>query len=244
MDIECSHCHAKFKIPDNKVPKNKTFSLGCPKCKEKITVDPAAKPPQKAKAPEPAAALFEEETDDGHGMSDDLDASDETGDDDEPESSGYDADDKPFDFLEEGEETALVCESDPGNHEKIKAALFNMGYHVKKATDPRDTLKKMRFHDFDIVVVNERFGSRDPDMNHVLKFMEQMKMDVRRKMYVVLLTDRFRTMDNMIAFIKSVNLVINLENIGDFEKILKRGLADNSMFYRVFRECLTKIGRV
>jgi hypothetical protein len=47
----------------------------------------------------------------------------------------------------------------------------------------------------------------------------------------------------MAAFNKSVNLVINPKNIDDFEKILKRALADNIAFYRVFKETLMKFGR-
>ena len=67
-------------------------------------------------------------------------------------------------------------------------------------------------------------------------------MDTRRKIFVVLVTDRFRTMDNMIAFNKSVNLVVNLKNIDEIEKVLKRGIADNELFYRTFRESLGKTG--
>jgi hypothetical protein len=51
-------------------------------------------------------------------------------------------------------------------------------------------------------------------------------------------------MDNMAAFNKSVNLIINLKNINEIEKILRRGLADNKAFYRVFKESLIKTGRV
>ena len=68
-------------------------------------------------------------------------------------------------------------------------------------------------------------------------------MDVRRNIFLALVTDRFRTMDNMSAFQKSVNIVVNLEKIDDFEKILMRGVADNAAFYRVFKESLVKMGR-
>ncbi|UCD32992.1 MAG: hypothetical protein JSV38_03705, partial [Desulfobacterales bacterium] len=69
-------------------------------------------------------------------------------------------------------------------------------------------------------------------------------ISIRRNIFVVLLTDRFRTMDYMAAFNKSVNLIINLKNINDIEKILKRGVADNASFYRVLRESLIKTGRI
>ena len=51
-------------------------------------------------------------------------------------------------------------------------------------------------------------------------------------------------MDNMMAFNKSVNIIINYSNIKDFDKILRRGLTDNDMFYRVYKEMMRKTGRV
>ena len=69
-------------------------------------------------------------------------------------------------------------------------------------------------------------------------------MHTRRNIFVALVTDRFRTNDNMAAFNKSVNLVINPKNIDACEKIIKRAVADNTAFYRVFKETLKKFGRV
>jgi hypothetical protein len=62
-------------------------------------------------------------------------------------------------------------------------------------------------------------------------------------MFVALVTERFRSMDNMAAFNKSVNLVINTKNIDDVETILKRGVSENTAFYRVFKETLKKMGK-
>jgi predicted Zn finger-like uncharacterized protein len=229
MDVECKHCQASFKIPDEKVPKGQAFSIACPKCKEKISIDtrsaappPSEKPPPAAAKPEPAPKKT---------------VIDEVGD------SSYDAADKPFDFVEEGTETALVCESDADVRAKISGFLKELNYHTTEAPTARDALKQMRFHEFHLVVLNEKFDTRDPDNNNILRYIDRLKMDVRRNMFVALITDRFRTMDNMMAFNKSVNLIVNMENIEEFGKVLKRGLADYEAFYRVYKECLVKMGR-
>jgi len=57
-------------------------------------------------------------------------------------------------------------------------------------------------------------------------------------MFIALISDRFRTMDHMMAFCKSVNLVINKKNINDAEKILSRNITDYEMFYRIYKETL------
>lgn len=230
MIITCEKCQGKFKIPDDKVPEGKVFYQACPKCDNRISIDTrAAASPSSKETPDLAekSEMEKEET-----FIDDVN------------SDAYDAEDKPFDFVEAGAETSLVCEPDPEVRKKIRTALENLGYHTMEANTPKDVLKQMRFHTFDIVVLNERFGTRNPDLNNILKYLDRLSIFVRRNIFVALLTDRFRTMDYMAAFNKSVNLVINLKNIDDIEKILKRGVADNVSFYRVLKESLIKSGRV
>ncbi|MBU4287344.1 MAG: zinc-ribbon domain-containing protein [Proteobacteria bacterium] len=221
MNIVCEQCQGKFKIPDEKLPKGQIFSLTCPNCKNKISIDMRSKTDSSKPKTGTEKTIF-----------------------DEVVSGAYDASEKPFDFVEEGVETALLCETDPAILPKIKTALKNMEYHTTEAPSVLDALKQMRFHVFDVVVLNEKFDTHNPDENNVLKYLKQLSMDIRRNIFVALITDRFRTMDNMAAFHESVNMVVNLKNINEIEKILKSGIADNAVFYRVLKEALTKIGRV
>jgi len=68
-------------------------------------------------------------------------------------------------------------------------------------------------------------------------------MVTRRQTFVILTSDRFRTMDNMAAFNKSVDLIINMTNMGDFPVVFKKGLSDHTAFYQVFKESLKKLGK-
>jgi DNA-directed RNA polymerase subunit RPC12/RpoP len=239
MDVTCSKCQHKFTLPAKileKIPKGKSASIPCPKCKNKIPVknEPEAAAPQKeapakaapAKKPEPEKAADPPET---SAESD----SEENGDDDTPGN--------PFDFLEEGTQTALLCEGDADKRAKMKAALESLEFHISEPKTHRDALKQMRFHDFDLILINERFGTRDPDMNHILKHLEQLPMVTRRNMFVALVSERFRTMDNMMTFNKSVNLIINMKDLERIQKILDRGIKDNDAFYRVYKESYKKI---
>ena len=155
----------------------------------------------------------------------------------------YDAADMPFDFVEEGTHTALICEPDGAAREKFSGAMQAMGYQITEAADPRDALKKSRFHVYDAIILNECFGTENPDTNDLMTYLAALPMTTRRKIFVVLLTDRFRTMDNMAAFNRSVNLVINVKNMDDFSTIYKRGLADHTAFYQIFKETLKKMGK-
>jgi hypothetical protein len=91
-------------------------------------------------------------------------------------SEDYDAADRPFDFVGEGAATALVCESDPAIREKISAAMKALGYRITAPEKARDALKSMRFHIFDLVILNELFDTTDPQANDVLHYLENMAM--------------------------------------------------------------------
>jgi len=221
MEITCEKCQSKFKIPDDKLPVGKTATLKCPKCKQKILVSPDRENENKPDLSPPQAAMHEE-----------VHAED------------YDAADKPFDFVEEEGKTALVCESDPGLKEKITVALRGMEYHITEAESGRDALKKMRYHVYDLIVVNEEFDTSDPDSNGVMIYLERLGINIRRNIFVVMLSKRFRTLDSMMSFNKSVNMIVNVSNINEIDKILRRGMADHNIFYRIFTDGLRKAGRI
>lgn len=157
---------------------------------------------------------------------------------------GYDASDRPFDFVESDTETALICEPDGAVREKIGSALKNMGYQITETANARDALKSMRFHLFDLVALNENFDLSESGKSDVLAYLETLAMSTRRQIFVALVTDKHRSMDNMAAFHKSVNIVINLKNIDDVEAILRRAVSENTAFYRVFKDTLKKLGKI
>lgn len=216
MDITCLSCEAKLKIAEDKLPAGKTAKVKCPRCQATISI--------------PAA----------HEPADDEEAFDDLFAFDEEEGDGYDSAEKPFDFIEEEGKKALVAEPDALIREKLRPTLKLMEYHITEVPNSREALKKMRYHSYDLVVANEYFDTKDPDANPLLIYLERMFMEYRRSIFVTLLTSRFRTMDHMVAFQKSVNMILNIRNIDDFDKILQRGLTDFGLFYKVFKETVTQ----
>lgn len=213
MDTVCTQCHTKFRIAAGKLPAGRAAAVPCPKCGTRLHIQA---PPPVGGDKVPLA---------------------------EVDSGAYNSADRPFDFVEEEGKTALVCEPDPRRRQAIQAALADLEYQITVAENSRDALKRMRYHTYDVLVVNEEFDTDTPESNGVLIYLERLSMAVRREMFVVLMSGRYRTMDNMTAFLKSVNLVVNNNNAEDFGKILSRGLTENLSFYRLFREKLKELGR-
>ena len=206
MEVVCESCQARFNVPDDKIPAGKSIRTACPKCKNKITI--AAQ----ANVGTPASG------------------------EDKDVAERYDAAEKPFDFIEEDALTALICEPDPAVREKISSVLELMEYHLTTVSNTREALKKMRYHNYNVIVVNESFDTTSPDNNGVLLFLERLPMSTRRTIFVCLISSRYRTMDHMLALNKSVNMIINMKNINDFGKILSAAITDNDIFYRIYKE--------
>jgi CheY-like chemotaxis protein len=156
----------------------------------------------------------------------------------------YDASEKPFDFVEEEGKTALICETNAAALKTIVNALNLMEYHITVSESGRDALKKMRYHLYDLIIVNEMFNCDGPDSNMVLLYLERLNMSVRRNIFVAMISRGFRTMDQMMAFRYSVNIIINEKNIDDFGKIARRGLTEYELFYRVYNDSLKSTGRL
>lgn len=211
MDITCSNCSSKFRIPDEKIPVGRVTNLPCPKCKVRIAIDPSKKTARGILAVAQSTPKSKKE-----------------------------ASDRPFDFIEEEGLTALLCEQNSRASKTIQSALHLMDYQITFPENARDALKRMRYHVYDLIVVNENFDTNNPESNGVLIYLERLSMAVRRKIFVAMVSSRYRTMDNMMAFHASVNLIINIKNIEDIGKILSRGITDTEMFYSVYKETLKK----
>ena len=217
MEIICDNCRKKLNVPDEKIPRDRVAYLTCPGCKNRMNITSVmnSEPQVKQKS--------------GEMILQDLLA---------------DADDtaeKPFDFLEEEAKTSLVCVMDHEIAARISSVLTDLEYHNTVAEGARDALKKIRYHNFDIIILDELFDCKNFHFNGVLIYLQQLPMAIRRHLFVVLLTNRFRTMDNIEAFHKSVNLIINMANINEFKKVLLRGIADNEVFYKIFKTASKKI---
>ncbi len=214
MEIICENCQSKFKIDDEKLTPGKTIHFRCTKCKNKISITP------------------EDNTEKNDLADMDFQEDDE-----------YDSTDNPFDFIEEEGKTALICETDSKIVKTVSDALYLMEYHITEVKNVRETLKKMRYHTYDLIILNEHFDTKEPDSNSVLIYLQRLNMSIRRNIFVCLITDRFSTMDRMTAFNKSVNLIINIENINEIARILKHGLTENEFFYQVYKDKMKELDK-
>ena len=218
MQVACDACQRSMNIPDEKLPKDQAFSITCPGCKNKIKVD------QHLKAPEPPTPPEEV-----------LDAPSMVVEHEEFE------DDEELVIYEEGDQLALVL--DEKNQSAWTAALESRDYKIQYAKSPEHAVHKMKFTHFHFVALHENYGGKGLEGNPVYKTLIELPMVTRRNIFLALLGENFKTLNNMQAFQKSANVVINEKDMDKLGDVLKKSVSENEIFYKVFKETLHSMGK-
>lgn len=213
MEIVCEGCNSKFVVPDEKIPKDKIVKIRCPKCGEKIVLEP------ETKEKKPAAT---------EGFPDIGDYS-------------YSEDELPETY--EGAKLALFVGEDKQLLPRISQPLEDMEYKLVSTSDLRGAVGKMRLHQFDLIILQEGFGGSIKD-NLVMRYINHLPMAIRRKSFVVLLSNTYRTMDQMMAYALSVNLIINMNDLDRLANILNTAMKRQEIFYKPFFDIMKEIGRL
>lgn len=151
---------------------------------------------------------------------------------------------RPFDYRDMDTSTCMICEHDPTIQQKIRDNLKLLNFNVIEPASAKEALKYTTFQIFNVIVVNENFDTESDGINHVLKYAENLPMSIRRQIFIVLVSSTFATLDYMNTLNKSVNLIINKEEISEIGMILKREMEENEYFYHVFKDFQRKFGKV
>ncbi len=225
MDVKCNSCGAKIKVPKEKLPSNQTVVITCPKCREKIKIN------TKETARNDVAEGKQEPKQEEKKVQE------------EPQPVSLEEDTTPLEVFEEGAKLALLLAGETEHADDINSAVDNLDYKPVVCSSVREAMNKIRLHHFDLIMLSEGFDGINIDDSPVIHFLNHLPMGVRRKTFLVLSSDKFKTMDNMMAFVKSANLVINPADLPKLELILKNALSDHQKFYKVFMDTLKEIGK-
>lgn len=144
---------------------------------------------------------------------------------------------------DDGTKRALICEERQDVRSSISSSLKALKYMAEDASSAADTFEKLKFNQYDIIILSETFAGSTPDNNEVLKHLQIMPMSTRRNIFTVLIGKNLKTMDNAAAFAKSMNVVVNSGDLANLASILRKSVADNEHFYKVFKESLVKMGK-
>jgi predicted Zn finger-like uncharacterized protein len=234
MEVTCTQCKTKLSVPDEKIPKDQIIRVSCPKCKNKITIDPRMSA-QNETSDESHAATGEwhpkfeepkrgEETEKGRDAKDDYSEGEE------------------LDFFDESTKLALVL-ADDDIAEKVKTAVEGLGYKYIHAPNTRDALAKLRFHRFDFILISEGFDGQELENSPIRNYLNTLSISSRRRIFLALMGDRLKSLDDMTAYTMSANSVINTKDVDKLPSIFKQGISEHEKFYKVFMDTLVDVGK-
>lgn len=152
-------------------------------------------------------------------------------------------DSSPLEFFEEGTRLALVLNGDDKQVNDISSVLEELSYKSIVAPSIQDAMGKLRLHHFDLIILSDGFDGQNLEGSPVTHYLNHLSMSVRRKIFLVLLSDKFNTMDNMMAFMLSANLVINPADLSKLRLILNKAIPDHEKFYKIFMDTLKEAGK-
>jgi len=145
-------------------------------------------------------------------------------------------------FPIQGREQALVCMDDSPERATLVAAVQELGFYVEATGSTSSALKKMAYHVYPLVLLNESFDQKKGFLA-MSTHMNELDMSLRRRICLVLFSDRLPTGDPMSALHSSVNYIVGSDNLDHVAEILSTALTEHQNFYRVYNDSMRAAGK-
>jgi predicted Zn finger-like uncharacterized protein len=208
MQAQCPTCSQRIVVEDSRVP-DRPFSVRCPKCQSAVKLPGRSGLP----TPTPSAAVPEE-------LRPEVVAQLRR------EIGRSDA---------EGKARVLVALSDAGLEESMRQALTRLGYIVETLQELDDGGRLLEQGLYEVVVT-----ARDvalPGKNEMLsQRVGRLGPEFRRRVFLALVGEEFRTGDGTQAFTVMADLVIHPRDAASVERVLLTTLAERARLYRPLLE--------
>ena len=128
---------------------------------------------------------------------------------------------------------ALVCTSE-AYRDTVARRLTQSGYQVFVAEDTRQAVETMRSNKMDAVFLEPQFDPAEQGSAFVTREINVLRPPQRRRIFFVLISPSMRTMDAHAAFLSNVNLVVNVADVDELQRIVEPALREFNELYRDF----------
>ena len=211
MQGNCPQCGSKIAIDDAKVP-DRAFQVKCPKCATLVKF--AGKGGEAAPAPTvPIATPAEDEV--RAQMMAQIRREMSVG-----------------DTVAVGGR-ALVSLSDKTQAAAITLTLTRQGHQVETLDDPAEGARMIEQGVYDLVVTNRVAGSVAKGES-LYQRLNRLNPEARRRLFVILVGDEFKTADGTQAWSCLADLVVNARDAGSADAAIRGASAERQRLLQVF----------
>jgi len=222
VQTNCPNCSNRLVVDDAKVPAT-SFLLKCPKCQGMVKVpgrgaQPAAPPPSVSPAAPPAARPSPTPT---------------------PAASPAPAATPPPQAPPPSRVTppsgpaakALVSFPAADLSAAMASVLGRLGFAVEQLDSAGDKILRLQQGDY-AVVVSARNGV--PEDRNVYRMMQTMPLEIRRRLFLILVGDDVQTGEGTQAFALLADLVIQSKDAPSCDRLLAQTLQERKRVYQTF----------
>ena len=228
MLASCPQCAMSLKFDDKRLP-IEPFNVLCPRCRQSVTIMP---PPKE----EPRL----------QGSTGSLDSVDVV-----PSTVAGDSLRSLADILLAGlkqpqPQTAadskwqrrrvLLCMEEADVRESLRAALVPTLFDVFSADTAPEAIEILHESRAEVIVLSPTFDSDHQGGSAMMQYVNSLTPQIRRRTYVVLVSQQLRTLDTYLAFANGVNLTVHPEDVSSFQSIFDRSVRDFNELYRPFNQ--------
>jgi predicted Zn finger-like uncharacterized protein len=230
VQASCPKCANKIVIDDARVP-DRAFSVKCPKCQNSVRFPgkgAAAMAPSAAAPAAPPAAPPEPEparpADPDPAASADMIRAEMM--------AQVRRDMALGDAVRTASGRAIVSLADRAQAGAIAAPLTRQGYQVDTIDNPEEASRLIEQGVYDLVVASR--AATPAAKESLYQRMSRLSPDARRRVFLVLVGDDFKTGDGTQAWITLADLVLNPRDLGSADGILTRTVEERTRLYQVF----------
>lgn len=152
----------------------------------------------------------------------------------DPELPGY----------EEGQEYAFVMVDSEELKNGLLGQISQLGYRVHFEDDFDLAVQRLKIYKFKLLVFEEVYKGVPIIDSPVMEFLNQLNMMLRRDMFIVVIGEKLKTLDPMLAYSMSVETVINKKDLPKFYNIVSNAMRQKQTFYKAFIETMQELGKI
>jgi predicted Zn finger-like uncharacterized protein len=230
VQANCPKCSNKIVIDDARVP-DRAFSVKCPKCQTSVrfpgkgaaaaptpaapAMAPAPPPPP---APEPAQAADADSAASADMIRAEMMAQ-------------VRRDMAVGETVRTSAGRAVVSLADRAQAAAITPPLTRQGYQVDAIDNPEEASRLIEQGVYDLVVASRAAA---PGKESLYQRMSRLGPEARRRVFLVLVGDDFKTGDGTQAWIAMADLVVQTRDLGSTDALLTKTVEERTRLYQVF----------
>jgi predicted Zn finger-like uncharacterized protein len=213
VQVDCPSCSQRVVVDDAKAPE-RAFSVRCPKCQGIVkfpgrasSAPPTPPPAQASAAPLGAGAMT-------------------------PEMLGRLQRQIRGTQVGPGQGQVLVAVTETAQAQALTAPLVQIGYSIDALDRPEEGGRLLEEGFYEVVITNQH-AAAPGQAESLHQRVIRLPPDARRRIFLVLLGDEFKTGDGTQAYAMQADLVIG-RDAGDLEHVLLNTMAERTRLYQVF----------